>query len=154
MYDVIHNNLHRQSRGLDLLYSLLDEEFELLVGRKTDDIMALEFSIHELVRQLAVEKAEVRRLLGGGRVADYASMLDDESRVEIQSLWSEIDDYEQRCSRQASQNAELSLALLDQSKAVLTYLHTRVQPQTPSTYARTGVYMQHRPVAALISGRL
>ena len=154
MFDLIRNNLHRQSRGLALLYGLLDEEFQLLVERKTEAVMTLEFSIHELVRQLAVEKSEVRRFLGGGRVADYAAMLEEELQAQLLGYWREIDEYEQRCARQASQNAELSLALLDQSKAMLTYLHTRVQPQTPSTYARTGAYMQRRPAAALISGRL
>lgn len=154
MFDIIRNNLDRQSKGLVLLASLLDEEFSLLMVHKTADIMTLELSIHELIRQLAVEKNGVRKLLGGGKVKDYAAMLDGDLQAELLALWEVIDATEQDCSRKASQNAELSLALLDQSKQMLTYLHKRVQPQSPSTYAKTGAYLQHRPQAALISGRL
>lgn len=155
MYEIIRGNLDRQARGLALLGQLLDEEFGLLMARKTDEVMSLEFSIHELVRQLAHEKLGVQRRLGGGKVLDYASMQTDEARrEELRGLWQKIDASEQRCSRQASLNAELSLALLDQSRNVLTYLHQRVQPQTPSTYGSTGGFLHRRPEAALISGRL
>ena len=148
MYDTIRGNLDRQAKGLNLLGQLLDEEFSLLMDRRTDEIMSLEFSIHELVRQLA-------DALGGGRVLDYAAMQTDEGRrAELRELWQQIDDCEQHCSRQASLNAELSLALLDQSKNVLTYLHKRIQPQTASTYGRSGDFLHKRPDAALISGRL
>lgn len=155
MYRIIHDNLNRQAKGLKLLSQLLDEEFSLLMDRKTDEIMSLEFSIHELVRQLATEKLGVRKALGGGKVLDYAEMQTDEpARAELRSLWQQIDDSEQYCSHQASINAELSLALLDQSKNILTYLHKRIQPQTPSTYDRSGEFLHKRPDAALISGRL
>lgn len=155
MYDIIRGNLDRQAKGLALLAGLLDEEFSLLMARRTDDVMSLEFSIHELVRQLANEKLGIRRSLGGGKVLDYAEMqTEDGRRDELRRLWQEVDRFEQRCSRQASLNAELSLALLDQSKSMLTYLHTRIQPQTASTYGRSGEFLQKRPDAALISGRL
>ena len=155
MYDTIRGNLDRQAKGLNLLGQLLDEEFSLLMDRRTDEIMSLEFSIHELVRQLADEQLHIRQALGGGRVLDYAAMQTDEGRrAELRELWQQIDDCEQHCSRQASLNAELSLALLDQSKNVLTYLHKRIQPQTASTYGRSGDFLHKRPDAALISGRL
>ncbi len=154
MYQLIRNNLDRQNKGLHLLRGLLDEEFSLLMARNTTEIMTLELSVHELVRQLAAEKHQIKRFLGGGMVRDYAAMLDEERRDEINRLWNEVDAGEQRCSRQASHNAELSLALLDQSKDMLTYLHERIQPQTSSTYVRKGVFFRRRPEAALISGRL
>lgn len=155
MYEIIRGNLDRQARGLTLLRQLLDEEFSLLMDRNTNEIMSLEFSIHELVRQLAAEKLGIQRALGGGKVLDYADMQAEEARRdELRDLWQRIDASEQHCSRQASLNAELSLALLDQSKEMLTYLHKRVQPQTASTYGRSGGYLQKRPDAALISGRL
>lgn len=155
MYTIIIGSLDRQAKGLHLLNQLLDEEFSLLMNRQTDAIMSLEFSIHELVRQLANEKLLVRRMLGGGKILDYAEMQAEENRkIEVRNLWQEIDNFEQYCSRQASINAELSLALLDQSKDVLTYLHKRIQPQTPSTYDCCGGFVQKRPDAALISGRM
>ena len=61
MYDIILGNLDRQARALKLLSSLLEEEFSLLVSRDTNAIMAQEFSIHELLRQLAVEKENTDR---------------------------------------------------------------------------------------------
>ena len=53
MFDIIYRNLDRQTRGLALLHKLLREEYELLCERKTDDVITLELSIHELLRQLA-----------------------------------------------------------------------------------------------------
>lgn len=61
MYDTIRGNLDRQAKGLNLLGQLLDEEFSLLMDRRTDEIMSLEFSIHELVRQLFVGKLADRK---------------------------------------------------------------------------------------------
>lgn len=156
MYSIIRDSLDRQEKGLGLLSSLLDEEFDLLRERKTQDIMVLELSIHELLRQLAAEKNMVKRHVGGGRVRDYAEMLaDEDQQAELRALMEFVDRKEQICSRRASQNADLSLALLDQSKALLNFLHTSVQPQRPTSYGRTGAYnRQPRPDAAIISGRL
>ena len=38
MYDTIRGNLDRQAKGLNLLGQLLDEEFSLLMDRRTDEI--------------------------------------------------------------------------------------------------------------------
>lgn len=156
MYTVIHGSLNRQDKGLRLLSELLDEEFGLLTERKTADIMTLEMSIHELLRQLATEKALVRRHLGDCRAGDYAAMLADEEQQDaIKVLLVSVDGLEQRCSRRAAQNAELSLALLDQSKSLLTFLHKSIQPVATPSYGRTGAYSrQPRPEASIISGRL
>lgn len=156
MYSVIHDSLDRQDKGLQLLSELLDEEFHLLMGRKTPEIMTQELSIHELLRQLAAEKMLVKRHVGGGKVRDYAAMLaDDEQQAALLGLLKSVDQQEQLCSRRAAQNAELSLALLDQSRDLLTFLHKSVQPQAPASYGRKGAYTkQPRPEAAIISGRL
>ena len=154
MYDIISGNLDRQTRGLALLHSLLREEYELLCARRAEDVMALEFSIHELMRQLAVEKQEVRAMLGGGRLLDYADMLDEEQGGVLRELWNMIDACEQTCARQATQNCQISLALLDVSSEMLEYLHARVLPPQQSAYGRAGVYTKARPEAVLISGRL
>jgi hypothetical protein len=65
-----------------------------------------------------------------------------------------IDDGEQRCARMASHNAELSLALLDQSQALLTQLHDAVTPKHRNVYSAKGRFAEPRIGAALISGRL
>ena len=59
MYAHIHGNLFRQLQGFKLLCSLLNEEFEGLTARHLDDVATLEFSIHELMRQLFVERQKL-----------------------------------------------------------------------------------------------
>ena len=75
MFATIQDTLSRQDKALDLMKELLEEEFSLLTKRDTDAIMTIEFSIHELLRQLATEKESIIKALGGGRLKDYAQML-------------------------------------------------------------------------------
>lgn len=154
MYQRIHDTLHRQQQGLRLLEQLLEEEYGLLQRRDIDAVVALEFSVHELVRQLAQEKALVIRLLDGGRVMDYAELLPVEQGDALRALYTTIDSCEQGASRQASLNAELSLALLDQSQRTMQELHKQLVPVSASTYGRRGAMDNHRPQASLLSGRL
>ena len=154
MFTLIHGNLDRQAKALSLLTDLLDEEFSLLLNRDTESVMSLEFSIHELLRQITIEKEEVIRRLGGGRVLDYAEMLPEEEGDILRALWQTIDDSEQTCARKASRNTELSLGLMDQSTELLDYLHKRILPPQSQTYGRSGRYTQNHPEASLISGRL
>ena len=164
MYDIILGNLDRQARALKLLSSLLEEEFSLLVSRDTNAIMAQEFSIHELLRQLAVEKENTVRRLGGGKVRDYADLLEQSDAGEsgegprkaaaLRGLWEVIDELEQSCARQATRNTQLSLGLMDQSKELMDYLHKRLLPPPRQTSDRGGAYAQVRPDAALLNARL
>ncbi len=154
MFAIIESNLTRQHKGLEVLEELLREEFELLTGRKTDAIINLEFSMHELLRQLAVERTELKEMMHGTRLAEYAGLLPEEEGASVKKLLALIDSMEQRCARQASQNAEISLALLDQSQELLTFLHDQVAPQSKVVYGRKGSYANPRPQAALLNGRL
>ena len=154
MYQRIHDTLHRQQQAIHLLGSLLEEEYALLLRRDIEAVVALEFSIHELVRQLALEKALVIRLLDGGRVLHYAELLPEEQGQALRDLYDTIDRGEQESSRQASLNAELSLALLDQSQRTMQELHSHIVPAAPQTYGRRGAMGNHRPQASIISGRL
>lgn len=154
MFQRIHDTLHRQQQALAVLGDLLEEEYQLLLQHNTQAVVALEFSIHELIRQIANEKAGIIRMLGGGKVLHYAEMLPEEDGQKIRDLFNGIDRGEQRSSRQASINTELSLALLDQSQATLTELHTQVVPKNSLTYGKRGAMDNHRPQASLISGRL
>jgi len=154
MYDIIYRNLDRQTRGLALLYDLMREEYQLLLNREAEEIMTLELSIHELLRQLAVEKQEVRTLLGGGKLMDYAAMLEEAEGDAIREMHQVADSYEQACARQATMNTEISLALLDLSKETMEFLYSQLAPPAQNTYGRKGGYVQSRPEASLISGRL
>ncbi len=155
MNQIIHESLIRQERALALLRELLEEEYGILLTRDTKGVISLEFSIQELIRQIAVEKSLVIRLLNGRRVMQYASSLPPEECEIISQLFQSVDDGEQAVSRQASRNAQLSLALLDQSTRNLQALTSQVAPQLTGVYGRGGdmTHVGH-PQAALISGRL
>lgn len=155
LYEHIFSGLQRQHKAMELLQSLLREEFDLLVARDTEAIAQLEFSIHELLRQIASEKIQVIHLLGGQKAQDYATTLSETARDAILDLLRVLDDLEQHCARQATRNAELSLSLLDQSRALLNTLHARIAPKTGDTYGRHGAMRAiRRPDAALLAGRL
>lgn len=155
MYGIIYGSLSRQSKALKLLQDLLEEEYRSLLVRDTDEVVALEFSIQELIRHLAVEKTTVVRMLNGMRVAEYAAMLPENEGAELMATLREIDAGEQGAARQASRNTQLSLALLDQSSRTLQELTKHAMPPKAETYGRRGgmCVLQH-PQAALISGRL
>lgn len=154
MYQRIHDNLHRQHQALKLLHELLQEEYTLLVKHDTQAVVALEFSIHELVRQLAREKTDIIALLDGGKLLHYADLLSREEGDALRKLYQGIDELEQHSSRQASRNAELSLALLDQSQRTLQELNGHIVPHSTLTYGRHGSMDNIRPQASIISGRL
>lgn len=155
MYQRIQESLNRQDKALSLLKDLLEEEYSILLGRDTNAIASLEFSIQELIRQIAVEKALVIRSLNGKRVMEFSQTLPEEQGRALEALFQSIDDSEQAVSRQASRNAQLSLALLDQSTHTLQALTSQVVPPLSGVYGRTGdMRHQKHPQAALISGRL
>lgn len=155
MYQIIHESLSRQDKALALLRDLLEEEYRILIGRDTDGVAALEFSIQELIRQIAVEKTLVIRTLEGVRVSAYAAGLPEERGVALLTLFASVDAGEQEVSRQASRNAQLSLALLDQSTRTLQALTSQAAPPRAGVYGRHGgLRHEIHPQAALISGRL
>ncbi|MDL2209869.1 flagellar protein FlgN [Desulfovibrio sp. OttesenSCG-928-O18] len=152
-FEHIHGNLVRQMKGMELLVELLEEEFALLRENNTEEVVALEFSIHELLRQLATERMEIKSIMQDTRVMEYAEMLEPEQGALIKQLAQAVDDAEQKAARQATHNTRLSLALLDQSQELLDYLHEQVTPKPAIVYGRKGTYNNYRPQAALLSGR-
>lgn len=153
MFSQIYGNLDRQNKGMKLLLSLLEEEFAYMVEHRVDDVTAMEFSIHELIRQLHRERQEVISALQGVRVTQYAQMLPPEEKEKILIVAGELDATEQACARQATQNAELSLALLDQGQELLDFIYSRALPEQADTYNPKGSMYKQRPQAALLSGR-
>ncbi len=153
MFRIVYETLYRLDKAMELLHQLLEEEFSLLKKRNAEAIMSLEFSIHELLRQLAVEKECLKRFLGNGKVKDYALMLPNEEKKYVLEILQDIDDKEQICAKQASRNTQLSLGLLDQSKELLDFLHKRIVPPQKNTYGKLGSYVEHRPGPALIAGK-
>lgn len=154
MYSQIIGNLTRQAKALELLERLQLEEFDLLMARNSAGVSALEFSVHELLRQIAVEREDLKAAMQGIRVNEYAEMLADEERTQVHRVLAVIDVAEQRCARQAEKNTTLSLALLDQSHDLMNTLHSHITPKEQVVYGAKGGYATHRPAASIFSGRL
>jgi hypothetical protein len=158
VYEYIKRNLVRQDRGFQVLGMLLAEEFAQLRERDPQAVTATEFSIHELLRQLAVEREEVRELLGGEKLIQYATRLPKTTAEELLGLAETVSRREQTSIRQAERNADFAFALLDQSKAMLGFLHDKVTeqvtPKNTNTYSAAGAYKNVRPNAALLRGTL
>ena len=145
MHNVIYESLSRQDKALCLLRDLLEEEYNCLIGRDTDGVVSLEFSIQELIRHLALEKTFVIKRLGGMRVAEYAGMLPDDLAASLLETLNRIDVSEQSVARQASRNTTLSLALLDQSSRTLQALTSQAMPPKAETYGRRGGMRTQHP---------
>ena len=155
MYQKVHDSLFRQGKALAVLAHLLEEEYHILLDRDAQAVAAQEFSIQELVRQLAVEKTLVIKSLNGVRVLEYCNNLPEEKASPLRELFAAIDKNEQLVSRQASRNAQLSLALLDQSSRNLKAITSQLTPATGETYGRRGGMRRPGvPQAAIVSGRL
>ena len=152
-YEHIRDNLIRQKKGMELLCELLEEEFSLLQEQKTEEVVALEFSIHELLRQLAEERVGIKTVMQDTRMAEYADLLEAERCAEIKALLKDIDNAEQNSAKQASHNTRLSLALLDQSQGLLDYLHDQVAPKPQAPYGGKKAFRARRTIPALLSGR-
>ena len=158
MLDRITANLHRQEKGLELLFSLLEEEFSCLTGRDPKAVTGCEFSIQELLRQTAAERIDLKRMVKvvapeAENLRGMESALDPEQVVAFRQRLHTVDKLEQRCAVQAEKNSRLAFALVEQSKGLLDYMHKKVQPKSENTYARNGRYQGHRPEATILRGR-
>ena len=154
MFAQILGNLTRQAKAMELLEQLQREEHGLLLARDTEAVSSLEFSVHELLRQLAVERDELKSVMQGTRVFEYADMLPEEDGARVRFQLGVIDQLEQRCAKQAEVNTALSLALLDKSHEVMNFLYEQVQPKQVEVYGAKGSFTRFRPQATILNGRL
>lgn len=159
MIRVIQENLSRQTRALELLSALLEEEFADLMDRKPQDVSVLELSIQELMRQLAAERLSLRRIIAGAwpgceRVRDVVAALTDAQAEDLNRLLQDLDRTEQSCAIQADKNRMLALGLYDQSLQLLKELHNRVEPGKADVYSRRGRFAKATsPQASFFRGR-
>ncbi|GAU09623.1 flagellar protein FlgN [Desulfoplanes formicivorans] len=159
MQKVIIQSLARQAKGLVLLGSLLDQELRLLKTNAPQAVAGLEFSIQELLRQIASEKAWVAscmRAMGVEAVhlTDVMDLFAHDERVRLEELLAAIDKYQQECARKAAMNADIAKALQDQSNSLLSFFRDQVMPTSQHTYSSHGRWSARTRTATLISGRL
>ncbi len=158
----IIESLSRQEKGFTLLSELLQEEYQLLRKRKPQDISVLELSIHELMAQLMGERKGLIKLLGGKKLSKYVAWLKTKKLPEgennpvtlIEGTVARMTKLEQRCARQGEANTQLAFALMDQSKALLDFLHDQIAPKQQGSYSKKGRYQETIQRSSILKGRL
>jgi hypothetical protein len=154
----IQENLTRQIRALELLSSLLQEEFADLRDRKPQDVSVLELSIQELMRQIAVERRSLRTMIaatypGKQRVSEVAQALGAAEAKVLSDSLAELDRAEQTCAIQADMNRQLAMGLYDQSLNLLKRLHQAIEPGKSDMYSRRGRFAKsQQPQVSMFRG--
>jgi hypothetical protein len=159
MIRLIEENLVRQNKAMLLMFFLLEEEFSRLTQLKPQSVSQVELSIQELMRQVAVERVSLRRMIvrvepSAQRVRDILPGLDEEQSRSITELLARLDETEQKCGVQASKNQQMAMALFDQSQGLLNFMHNQIKPKSTTAYARTGRFARGVNDARLLNGRL
>jgi hypothetical protein len=160
MLQLIQANLSRQVRALELLASLLEEEFAALMERRPQEVSVIELAVQDLMRQLFAERMQLRRFISAGypgleRLRDVLRKLPAEAAARISADLADLDRIEQLCAMQADKNRQLALALFDQSMQLLTHLHTSIQPNRSDVYGKRGRFTKPpQGQASFFSGRL
>jgi len=158
-YRLIEENLVRQNKAMILLSILLEEEFSRLQQGAPQLVSQIELSIQELMRQIAAERYSLRRLVGGVRqgamkVKELFEDMAEDMRASFDQMLQVMDRSEQKCAVQASKNNALAMALFDQSKKLLNFMHNQIKPKNTEAYAATGRFARARVDARILTGRL
>lgn len=156
---IIEYNLIRQQKALKLLHSLLCKEYMHLRGREQSELAGEQLGIQELIRQLAEEREElsglIRKMAGCEmNLEQFVLQLPGEDREVFSRLLRGIKKQEDLCSGQAEKNADLALALVEQSQQLMDFLQQRIKSESGEIYSREGDWLMNRAEPALIQGRL
>jgi len=159
MLQKIRGNLRRQEKGLEVLSSLLTEEFSQLTGRDPQAVTKTEFSIHELIRQLAAERLELRTFVqemapSGEKLADVLDGFDPDETEDVREVIALVDVKEQAVAVQAEKNARMAYALAVQGRNMLDFIQKKIIPENKDTYSSSGRFRKPGTQGALLSGRL
>ena len=159
MNNPLITNLHRQKQALVILEELQDEEFGFLSTGDPQAVSQLEFSIQELLRQLAVERQELRQQIHAldpalPTMRDLPNLVGEPDQPQVESLLQAIDKQEQVCARKAAQNTETAMALLDQNRTLLEFLSAEIKPKNGHTYSQRGTWRHPDGAGSLLQGRM
>lgn len=151
--------LDRQEKGLTLLNMLQRQEFSFLKDRDPDNVFQIEFSIQELLRQIAVEWDGIKEMVCtmAGKATGlrmFIQGLDDALGRKLQAQVERIGTIEKRCAAQATMNADMAVALVDQGQGILDFLCKELNPTCRNTYSAKGRWNNERGGPGLIKGNL
>lgn len=152
-------NLHRQKQALVVLEQLQDEESEYLSKSDPQSVAQVEFSIQELLRQLAVERQELKRHIQEldpalPNMRDLPLLVSEPDQPMLESLLREIGRQEQACARKAAQNSEIAIGLMEQNRALLEFLSAEINPKGAQTYSHRGAWRPSDGAGTLLRGRM
>ncbi len=139
----IKENLIRQYKALCLLLELLNEEYLFILKRDRNKIGRNELSIQNLLAQIFAERKEFFKLIKDEfkteKIDEFIEKLNGDKQ-EIKSLIDEIMEKEQECKICVQRNADLVIALLDQTKELLNNLTESIKKQLSDQrlYSSTG----------------
>jgi flagellar biosynthesis/type III secretory pathway chaperone len=155
----IESNLRRQLEALKVLRFLLEEEFEHLSASGSGRLAENQLAIQELMRQIVFEREDMVRLVRRvkpkhRRLTQILPLVRGDQKGVLQDWIKRIDEQEKICSKQAEHNADLAMALVEQSQALLDFMQEQVKPQTSNTYSRKGGWQHAEDRPSLIQGRL
>lgn len=117
----ISKGLFRQYRGMRLLLELLQKEYsQMQEAENSEELAKHELSIQELIRQLLKEREEMHFWITSlsspeSGISDIIHMFPEENRKELGAILKELDILEASCNKQAEKNADMAMALVEQS---------------------------------------
>lgn len=153
----IIDNLSRQVKAAELLGMLQEEEFSHLKNLDPRMVASVEFSMQELLRQLAGERIDIKKLYQAvspeiARLTEALPHFPPEERARAEELYRELDRVEQKCARQAENNYKLALGLYDQNRSYLEFIQKQITPKK-NVYSANGRFGNAGSNPSFLRGR-
>lgn len=142
----VRSALIRQKKAMELLLSLLKEEYEALKENQPQNASSLEFSVQELLRQMFQEKEEMVSFVqrtGFNRLSEYLSCMEESEAERCSDLIQEIQKEEDKVSAQAVKNVGIARALAEQSSNLARYFFEQTVPRQEETYSAQGTWYEN-----------
>ena len=141
-----------------LLATLQEAEFTHLRVLDPTRVAGIEFSIHELMRQIASERSSLAAIYAtisptAKRLRDVIHTFPEDQARRARDLYEAIDRREQSCARQAEQNYKMALGFYDQSRSCIEFIQKQLVPKR-DVYTAAGRYARSASEPALVRGRL
>ncbi len=154
----IKENLTRQYKALCLMLDLLKEEHLFILKRDKEKIGRNELSIQQLLIQVFDEREGFRRLIkenyGTEDLNKFLDKLNGEKEA-VEELVVKVMEKEEECRVCAQRNADLAIALLDQTKELINNLTGSIHKQVSDQrlYSQKGMVKADKIKPLFLEGR-
>ncbi len=151
-------SLKRQLAALKLLFSLQQQEYKLLIDTQKQGLQKNQFSIQRLINHILNEKQWLKKYIeekfNKSSLMEVINEENEEVRSCITGLIKEIKSLEKKCMDQATINADLAIAHLEQTKELVNFLYDNLRPKAKNFYSRQGILNEKTEGPCIFSGRL